>query len=137
MSRVKVAFSALVLAQFAHSTEEYVGRLWESHPLARFLTGLISSDRELGFIVLNSALVAFGLWCLVFPVRKEWPSAAGFAWFWIVLETINGIGHPAWTVLQGGYTPGVLTAPILLIIAVYLAFQLQKQGRAKRPAGAA
>lgn len=54
MSRVKVAFSALVLAQFAHSTEEYVGRLWESFLPARFLAGLISSDHEPGFIVINN-----------------------------------------------------------------------------------
>src|SRR2546423_15369602 len=117
MSRVKVAFGGLVLAQLAHSTEEYVGKLWESFPPARFLTGLISSDREFGFIVINGALVAFGLWCLLFPVRKDWPSAAGFIWFWIVLETINGIGHPAWTFRQGGNTPGALTAPILLEVA--------------------
>jgi hypothetical protein len=134
MSRIKVAFSALIFTQLAHSIEEYVGRLWESFPPARFLTGMISSDRELGFVVINSALVAFGLWCLLFPIRKEWPSAAGFIWFWIVLETINGVGHPAWTLRQGGYTPGVLTAPLLLIISLYLAFQLRSRGRPFSPA---
>jgi hypothetical protein len=134
MSRIKLAFSALVLAQIAHSIEEYVGRLWESFPPARFLTGLISSDRELGFVVINGVLVAFGLWCLLLPVRKEWPTAAGFIWFWIVLEIINGIGHPAWTLRQGGYTPGVLTAPILFVIALYLAFQLRKRERPLSPA---
>ena len=134
MSRIKVAFSALIFTQLAHSIEEYVGRLWESFPPARFLTGMISSDRELGFVVINSALVAFGLWCLLFPVRKEWPSAAGFIWFWIVLETINGVGHPAWTLRQGGYTPGVLTAPLLLVISLYLAFQLRSRGRPFSPA---
>jgi len=134
MSRIKVAFSALISTQLAHSIEEYVGRLWESFPPARFLTGMISSDRELGFIVINSALVAFGLWCLLFPVRKEWPSAAGFIWFWIALETINGVGHPAWTFRQGGYTPGVLTAPLLLVISLYLAFQLRNRGRPFSPA---
>jgi len=134
MSRIKVAFSALISTQLAHSIEEYVGRLWESFPPARFLTGMISSDRELGFIVINSALVAFGLWCLLFPVRKEWPSAAGFIWFWIALETINGVGHPAWTFRQGGYTPGVLTAPLLLVISLYLAFQLRSRGRPFSPA---
>jgi hypothetical protein len=132
MSRIKVAFSALIFTQLAHSIEEYLGRLWESFPPARFLTGMISSDRELGFVVINSALVAFGLWCLLFPVRKAWPSAAGFIWFWIVLETINGVGHPVWTLRQGGYTPGVLTAPLLLVISLYLAFQLR--GRPFSPA---
>ena len=134
MSRIKVAFGALIVAQIAHSAEEYVGRLWESFPPARFLTGLVSSDRQLGFIVLNCALAAFGLWCLLFPVRKEWQSATGFIWFWVVLETVNGVGHPAWTLRQGGYTPGVLTAPMLLAIALYLAFQLRKRGRPLSPA---
>ncbi|MFL5463656.1 MAG: HXXEE domain-containing protein [Gemmatimonadaceae bacterium] len=129
-----MAFSALIFVQVAHSTEEYIGRLWESFPPARLLTGLVSSDRGLGFIILNIALVAFGLWCVLFPVRKEWPSAAGFIWFWIVIEIINGIGHPAWTLRQGGYTPGVLTAPILLIIALYLAFQVRKTRRQLYPA---
>lgn len=134
MSRIKVAFSALIFTQLAHSIEEYVGRLWESFPPARFLTGMISSDREPGFIVINSALVAFGLWCLLFPVRKEWPSAAWVIWFWIVLETINGVGHPAWTLRQGGYTPGALTAPLLLVISLYLAFQLRSRRRPYSPA---
>ncbi|MFL5486955.1 MAG: HXXEE domain-containing protein [Gemmatimonadaceae bacterium] len=133
MSRVKAAFTALIFVQVAHSTEEYIGRLWESFPPARFLTGLVSSDRGLGFIILNIALVAFGLWCVLFPVRKEWPSAAGFISFWIVIEIINGIGHPAWTLRQGGYTPGVLTAPILLMIALYLAFQVRKARRQLYP----
>src|SRR5687767_11375099 len=134
MARIKFAFGALILAQFAHSIEEYIGRLWESFPPARFLTALVSSNHEFAFIVLNSALVAFGFWCLLFPVRKEWPSATRFVWFWVVLETINGVTHPAWSLRQGGYTPGVLTAPLLLVIALYLAFQLRKRGRPLSPA---
>jgi hypothetical protein len=137
MPRLKMAFSALILVQIAHSAEEYVGRLWESFPPASFLTGLISPDRRVGFIVINTALVAFGLWCLFFPVRKEWPTASGFIWFWIVLETINGVGHPAWTLRQGAYTPGVFTAPILLVVALYLAFQLRTWGHPTPPAAQA
>src|SRR5688500_12269227 len=133
MSRIDATFGGLVFAQFAHSIEEYLGRLWESFPPARFLTGLISSDRELGFIVLNSALVAFGLWCLMFPVRKQWPSATRFVWLWVVVETINGVVHPTWSLRQGAYTAGVLTAPLLLVIALYLAFQLRKRGRPLSP----
>ena len=125
MAPVKT-FAALVVTQAAHSVEEYVGRLWESFPPARFLTGLISADRELGFLILNIALVAFGIWCVLWPVRRNWPSAHGLMWLWIVIETINGIGHPLWSLRQGGYTPGVLTAPFLLVIALYLAFQLRK-----------
>lgn len=129
MSRIKPTFAALVLAQTAHSIEEYVGRLWESFPPARFLAGLISANREVGFVILNVALVAFGFWCLLWPVRRDWRSAVGLMWFWIVIETINGVGHPLWTLRQGGYTPGVLTAPILLVLALYLAFQLRSARR--------
>jgi hypothetical protein len=126
MSRITTIFGALVLAQAAHSIEEYVGRLWESFPPARFLTGVISSDRELGFIILNVGLVAFGVWCLLWPVRRHWPSATALMWLWVVIETINGVGHPLWSLRRGGYTPGVITAPILLVLALYLAAQLRK-----------
>ena len=132
MSRFQVTFSALVVAQAAHSIEEYFGRLWESFPPAAFLTALISSDRAVGFLAINCALVAFGFWCLLWPVRRAWPSATPLAWCWIVIETINGVGHPAWSLRQSAYTPGVLTAPLLLVLALYLAVQL---GRTSRPGG--
>ena len=125
MTRFQKAFGALVLVQAAHSGEEYVGRLWESFPPARFLTGLVSQDRERGFVLINVSLVAFGLWCLLWPVRREWPSAVTLAWVWVALEVVNGIGHLLWTLRQGGYTPGVATAPVLLVLAVYIALQLR------------
>jgi len=124
MSRFQVAFAALVLAQAAHSVEEYVGRLWESFPPARFVAGLVSRDLERGFLALNVVIVAFGLWCLAWPVRRQWPSAVSLAWAWVVIETINGIGHCLWSLRQGGYTPGVATAPVLLVLALYLGRQL-------------
>lgn len=125
MTRFQVAFGAVVLAQAAHSVEEYIGRLWEAFPPARFLSGLISQDLERGFLVINVSLVAFGLWCLLWPVRRGWPSAASLAWAWVVVEVINGIGHPLWTLYQGAFTPGVATAPVLLVLAVNLAHQVR------------
>ena len=133
MSRIDVPFRALIVTQAAHSVEESVGRLWESFPPARFVSGLLGMDREVGFIGLNIALVAFGAWCALVPVRRSWPSAAGFVWFWIVIETINGIGHPLWSLRQGGYTPGVLTAPLLLVLALYLAALMRRQARSSAP----
>ena len=117
-------FAALLLAQTAHSVEEYIGRLWESFPPARFVSSLVSQDLEGGFLVLNVALVTFGFWCLAWPVRRGWPSAVPIMWGWTVVEIINGLGHPLWALRQGGYTPGVITAPILLILAIILALYL-------------
>jgi hypothetical protein len=125
MSRFQAAFGALVLAQAAHSAEEYVGRLWESFPPARFLTGLISQNLGRGFLVINASLVAFGVWCFLRPVRRGWPSAVTLAWVWVAVEVLNGIGHSLWSLRRGGYTPGVATAPVLLVLAVYLALQLR------------
>ena len=120
------AFGAVIVAQAAHSIEEYVGRLWESFPPARLVSGLLSPDLERGFLILNVALVGFGLWCFFWPVRKSWPSAVPLAWTWGTIELINGVGHPLWSWRQGGYTPGVVTAPVLLILAVYLLVQLRR-----------
>jgi hypothetical protein len=125
MSRVETAFAGLILAQTAHSVEEYVGRLWESFPPARFITGLVSANHELGFIILNVAIVAFGLWCLLWPVRRRWPSATTLMWFWVAIESLNAIGHSAWAIAQGGYAPGVATAPLLLIASVFLGRELR------------
>jgi len=124
VSRLTWTFGALILTQAAHSIEECFGRLWESFPPAHFVAGLISADLERGFIIGNVCLVAFGAWCFLWPVRRGWQVAPLLLWFWITIETINGIGHQLWTLRQGGYTPGVATAPVLLALAIYLAFQM-------------
>ncbi len=134
MSRFQLTFGALVLTQAAHSIEEYVGHLWESFPPARFLTSLVSSDLERGFVLLNVSLLAFGVWCFLWPVRRGWLVAVALAWLWAVVEIVNGIGHPLWSLREGGYTPGLATAPVLLVLAVYLAYQLR---RANAPSTAA
>jgi hypothetical protein len=133
LNRRVTVFAALVLAQLAHSIEEYVGRLWESFPPARFLTSLVSENGERGFLVLNLALVGFGFWCLLVPVRLGWPSAVALTWAWVGIELVNGIGHPLWSLRQGGYTPGVATAPLLLVLALWLA----REVRHGRPPGSA
>ncbi len=122
--RTPPAFGALILAQAAHSLEEYAGRLWESFPPARFITGLVSRDLERGFVIINVTLVAFGIWCFLWPVRRRWPSATAIAWAWVGLELVNGVGHPLWSLRQGGYTPGVATALPLLVLALFLARRL-------------
>ena len=124
MTRFQLSFLALVTAQAAHSVEEYAGRLYEVFPPARAVSSLISQDLERGFVMFNVALVTFGLWCFIWPVRRQWASVTLLAWFWVVIELINGIGHPIWTLTVWKYTPGVFTAPLLLLLALYLGRQL-------------
>jgi Protein of unknown function with HXXEE motif len=123
VTRFQVTFAALVAAQAAHSVEEYIGHLYEVFPPARFVSGLISQNLRLGFIIFNLSLIAFGVWCCLWPVRRGTPPLAVVTWFWIVIELINGVGHPIWSIGLMRYTPGVATAPVLLILAIALARQ--------------
>ncbi|MFN8580192.1 MAG: hypothetical protein U0163_04340 [Gemmatimonadaceae bacterium] len=50
------------------------------------------------------------------------------AWFWVAIELVNGMGHPLWAIRQGGYVPGVLTAPLLLVLAVMVGRHLPYAG---------
>ena len=123
------AFLALVVAQAAHSIEEYFFRLFDVFAPARFVSGLVSTNLAVGFVVANAALVLFGLWCYFARVRPGHPSGPVFAWFWTVLEFTNGIGHSVLALSRGGYFPGVVTAPALLGVSAYLALRLSAPSR--------
>jgi hypothetical protein len=125
--RFRTLFLALIAVQAMHSVEEYAFRLYDVFPPARTVSGLISSDLRIGFIIFNVALVSFGIACWLGPVRRGWPSAVPLAWVWVGIELLNGIGHPAWSVMRGGYTPGVATALVLLPLALLLARELIAQ----------
>ena len=129
---VKSMFLALVSVQALHSLEEYAFRLYEVFPPARFVSRLFSSDLQRGFVTFNIGLVAFGFWCYLWPVRREWPSAVRVAWLWVGIELVNGIGHPAWSLARRGYTPGVVTSLVLLPLALLLARRL-RAGSGARP----
>ena len=126
--RGQLVFLFLILAQGAHSIEEYVTRLYEVFAPARFVSSLVSNDLALGFVVVNASFVMFGLWCWAVPVRSGWHAARGLVWFWTILELGNGIGHSALALSRGGYFPGVVTAPLLLLFAAWLAVLQARQG---------
>ena len=110
----------LILAQAAHSIEEYATGLYRVFAPARFVSGLISSDLSLGFLVANVALVSFGRWCWALPVRSGGPSARGFGWSSTLLELGNGSGHLILALRSGGDFPGAATVPLLLLLAARL-----------------
>ncbi len=133
--RIQLVFLFLILAQGAHSIEEYVAGLYEVFAPARFVSSLVSQDLALGFLVVNAALVTFGLWCWAVPVRSGWPVAGGLVWFWTILELGNGIGHSTLALSRRGYFPGVITAPLLLLFAGWLV--VLRTRKADRPSALA
>ncbi len=123
----KNIFLALIVVQALHSLEEYVFELFETFPPARFVSGLVSADLERGFVAINLALGLVGFCCYWWPVRRDWASAVPIAWVWVTVELVNGFGHPTWSVIQRGYTPGLITSLVLLTLAVLLARRLKSE----------
>jgi hypothetical protein len=121
---VRSILLALVLAQAAHSVEEYVFRLYDVLAPARYVSGLFGVDRQIGFVIVNCALVLFGLWCWQRTMRSGW---AALAWFWALLEIANGLAHVGLAVAAGGYFPGLATAPLLLGLGAWLALSLGRR----------
>ncbi|MCC7126816.1 MAG: HXXEE domain-containing protein [Acidobacteria bacterium] len=124
--RPQFLFLALVLIQAVHSAEEVAGRLPDVFPPARFISGLVSHDPQFGFLILNVLIVVFGIWCVVFAMRRNSAATRALMWGWAVAELINGVTHPVWTIVQRSYTPGVLTAPLLFVTAALLIGQLRR-----------
>ena len=123
--KIKIAFLLLVLVQAAHSIEEYYGKLWEVFAPAKFITSVISDDHARGFVILNTALFIAGM-LIWLAIVGNYPSAIIPVRVLTILEIINSVVHSVWAVVEGNYVPGVATAPILFILALYLVKQLTK-----------
>jgi hypothetical protein len=130
-SRVRLAFLLLILLQAAHSVEEYVYRLYDVFPPARFVSRLFSEDPAAGFVIANVLIVTFGLWCYVARVRANYSSAHQWLWPWVVVEAVNGVVHLTLAVLRSGYFPGAVTAPLLAGVSFYLAVRLSRSAGRK------
>ena len=125
--RGQLVFLFLILAQAAHSIEEYVskfvrglrsGSFREQPRQQRSRPGL--RGRQHGSCRVRSVVLGCS--------RAGWRAARGLMWFWTILELLNGISHSAIALSLGGYFPGVVTAPLLLLFAGWLAI-IQVKGR--------
>ena len=125
MLRGRFLFLLLILAQAAHSIEEYVQKLYDVFVPARLVSRVFSSDPAVGFVIFNAAVVAFGLWSWAVPIRLNRSAARPLLWFWAGLECANGVGHLVLGASNGGYFPGMLTAPLLLLFGAALGLALR------------
>jgi hypothetical protein len=126
--RSRLLFLLLVIAQVAHSVEEYVTRLYEVFAPARLVSGLVSDDLGTGFVIINTVIILIGLACYVGPVRSG-RGACLVAWVWTVIELANGIAHLFLAWLANGYFAGAITAVALVCVAAGLAISLRADGR--------
>jgi len=130
---VGTIYLLLGLAQAAHSIEEMRTHLYDFFWV---VTGLIN-QRVLSFpqfrmesdtfAVINMSLIAL-LLATVPAVRAGRPWALWLAGLAGVIETLNGIGHLSGAVYFGGYVPGAVSAPLLLLLGVALLRELAQAG---------
>ena len=125
--RAKLIFLLLIVFQVFHSIEEYYFSLWEVFSPARYVSSLVSSNLPVGFIVVNSAIVALGIWSYLVPVSRSSTIVPAIVWFWVLLEFGNGVGHIWFAISAQAYFPGVITAPFLLVFSVLLTTNVRRR----------
>jgi len=124
--KIKTIFILLVAAQAAHSFEEIKFELWQYVAPSRWIGELFHDDVAVGFAIANGLIVAFGLWCYFARVRPGHRAAKFWITIWALVEVVNGLGHPLVVFYQGRYFPGVYTAPLLLVTALYILVALRR-----------
>lgn len=136
-NRVGTIYLLLGLAQAAHSVEEMRTHLYDFFWSA---TGLLHSTIPSfpqfrlaadSFAVLNMTFIALllGTVPLVYAGRRWAWFLAGVA---AIIEVFNGLAHLSGAVVFGGYVPGVTSAPLLLILGIFLLRELHRAGALTR-----
>src|SRR4030095_10556498 len=110
--------------QGLHSVEEYDTQLWTVLAPARFLSSLVSDDLKIGFLILNAGILLAATFCWIITTGKNKISNQALIWFWVFIEGLNGIGHLLLALNAGAYFPGLITAPLLLVLSIYVGRQL-------------
>lgn len=111
--------AATVVLQAAHFTEELLTGLHERLPA---LFDLAPMSLRL-FVAFNIAwLVIWSARASCLPARRR---AALFPlWFLGIGCIVNGVAHPALSLVAGGYFPGLVTSPVVGVMGVMLMHRL-------------
>jgi hypothetical protein len=123
-NKINNLFFLLIIAHCIHATEEYFGKLWDVYRPAIFICNLISSDPKTGFYIINTAFIVVSLLFWKFALQKRSPAAYSFIWLWISLQTVNVLGHLAWTIYSKTYRPGVISSLLISVIVILLIKEL-------------
>ena len=116
----KYIFILLIIAQCAHSVEEVYFDLWSVLEPARYISSLLNSDLELGFIIGNIMVVFVGILSASYLFRPNRSFSKIIILSWVIIELVNFSVHVGMAVKRGGYFPGLYTAPFLLHFSALL-----------------
>ncbi len=112
---------AIVGMQAAHFTEELATGFYTRFPE---LLGLAAWPRGL-FVAFNLAWIA--IWALsAFGLSARVRAALFPLWFLGIAGVANGVAHPLFSLVTGGYFPGLLTSPLVGVAGVVLLRRLAR-----------
>jgi hypothetical protein len=113
--KICLIYSVGILVQGVHFLEEY---FMDFHIIFPGFFGYTwSGGRYITFNLIYLFLFSAAAWGAVRNVRP----AFLIVWFFTLIAGIgNGIFHPLVSVYQGGYFPGLVSSPLLLIIGILL-----------------
>lgn len=129
--RLTGLYVLLGLGQAAHSMEEMSAHLydffWTATGLLHSYVPSVPQFRMAAdtFAVLNMGFIVFFLATVPFVYAGR-PWALFLAGVAGVIETLNGIGHLSGTIVFGGYVPGAVSAPFLLLLGILTLRELRR-----------
>ena len=104
--RSRWAFLVLILAQTAHSTEEYVFRLFDVFAPARFVSSLVSDDLVVGFALVNAGLVLVASGAMRRACGRVTPPVLYSRGCGLCSKAATGLGTPRWRCHKVGTSQG-------------------------------
>jgi hypothetical protein len=118
-------YVALALLQAAHSAEEYFTRFYERiregssllHEVIPFVPVFEFSEKF--FVTVNVVLIVT-IMAFILLIYHGGLLARLQATLLAIIEFVNGVAHLTIAVMMGGYFPGALTAPFLIVVSVLL-----------------
>ncbi len=119
LRRVAVVGAITIAVQAGHFVEELATGFYEAFPA---VLGVTPWTRT-AFVMFNVTWLA--IWVISLPgVMRAFRPAYFPIWFLALAMAVNGIGHPALALREGGYFPGLLTAPVVGVLGVWLSVLL-------------
>lgn len=74
------------------------------------------------FVSFNLALLAVWVWGLTLRLHQRF--YAIMYWFLALASILNGVAHPTFSILVGGYFPGLYSSPVVAILGTLLLMRL-------------
>jgi hypothetical protein len=113
MTALEYIFLILLGIQVVHSIEELVNGFHEKFPLfkMKFQTFLAF---EIVFLI---------FWSVIF-ILKQFSHREQFMAFFALLMFANGLWHMVWWGIAKKYVPGLVTAPLFILVFIVFYFQM-------------